>query len=286
MLHTYFPVLLLLGFVIANAVLMLGLSHLTLRPRPTPVKQTPVRVGHSAARRRARALLREVLHGGGAVHHLRHRNGVHDPVGRVLPAAVVRGAARQRRVPGRAAVALRPVGDARVHRRSSSWDSSTCGRRERCNGIEPDVPIAPATSSETTGNEPWITTRLDFVNWGRKNSLWPMPFGTACCAIEFMATAASKYDLARFGMERRRSRRARPTCSSAPAACRSSSRRCCAASGSRCRSPSGASRWARARRAAACSTTTPWCRASTASFRSTSTCPAARRVRKGCSTAS
>jgi NADH-quinone oxidoreductase subunit B len=48
-----------------------------------------------------------------------------------------------------------------------------------------------------------MTTRIDFlVNWARANSLWPMPFGTACCAIEFMATAASKYDLARFGMER------------------------------------------------------------------------------------
>lgn len=45
MLQTYFPVLLLLGFVIANAVLMLGLSHLTLRPRPSPVKQSPYESG-------------------------------------------------------------------------------------------------------------------------------------------------------------------------------------------------------------------------------------------------
>jgi len=47
-----------------------------------------------------------------------------------------------------------------------------------------------------------ITTRLSaVVKWGRKSSLWPMPFGTACCAIEFMALAASHYDLARFGAE-------------------------------------------------------------------------------------
>jgi NADH-quinone oxidoreductase subunit A len=45
MLHTYFPVLLLLGFIIANAVLMLGLSHLTLPPRPSPVKQAPYESG-------------------------------------------------------------------------------------------------------------------------------------------------------------------------------------------------------------------------------------------------
>ena len=47
-----------------------------------------------------------------------------------------------------------------------------------------------------------ITTSLDaVVKWGRKSSLWPMPFGTACCAIEFMALTASHYDLARFGAE-------------------------------------------------------------------------------------
>ncbi|HEU6451135.1 MAG TPA: NADH-quinone oxidoreductase subunit NuoB [Gemmatimonadaceae bacterium] len=51
--------------------------------------------------------------------------------------------------------------------------------------------------------ESWVATRLDFlVNWARAASLWPMPFGTACCAIEFMATAATRFDLARFGMER------------------------------------------------------------------------------------
>ncbi len=51
-------------------------------------------------------------------------------------------------------------------------------------------------------NDAVLTTRLDtVVNWARKNSLWPMPFGTACCAIEFMSVMASKYDLSRFGAE-------------------------------------------------------------------------------------
>jgi NADH-quinone oxidoreductase subunit B len=52
-------------------------------------------------------------------------------------------------------------------------------------------------------NEGFFVTRLqDVVAWARKNSLWPMPLGTACCAIELMATAGPRYDLARFGAER------------------------------------------------------------------------------------
>jgi NADH-quinone oxidoreductase subunit B len=47
-----------------------------------------------------------------------------------------------------------------------------------------------------------VTTTLDsVVKWGRRSSLWPMPFGTACCAIEFMAVSLSHYDIARFGAE-------------------------------------------------------------------------------------
>jgi NADH-quinone oxidoreductase subunit B len=65
------------------------------------------------------------------------------------------------------------------------------------------LPGGDAGTQVSTMSPNWVTTRLDFLaNWARSNSLWPMPFGTACCAIEFMASAASRFDLARFGMER------------------------------------------------------------------------------------
>lgn len=46
-----------------------------------------------------------------------------------------------------------------------------------------------------------ITSLSKIYNWSRRNSMWPMLFGLACCAIEMIATAASRYDLSRFGME-------------------------------------------------------------------------------------
>lgn len=60
------------------------------------------------------------------------------------------------------------------------------------------------------GSERILTSRLDSIvnlvrrhgfNWCRKYSLWPLPFGTACCGIEVMAVGASRYDIARFGAE-------------------------------------------------------------------------------------
>ena len=51
-------------------------------------------------------------------------------------------------------------------------------------------------------NPPFLVGSLErLINWARLNSLWPAQFGLACCAIEMMSTAASRYDMARFGME-------------------------------------------------------------------------------------
>ena len=47
----------------------------------------------------------------------------------------------------------------------------------------------------------FVTTIEELYNWGRKNSVWPMQFGLACCAIEMIATTMARYDLARFGAE-------------------------------------------------------------------------------------
>lgn len=57
-----------------------------------------------------------------------------------------------------------------------------------------------STAKEDFSNKGFVIAKLDqLVNWARAGSLWPMTFGLACCAVEMMHTAASRYDLDRFG---------------------------------------------------------------------------------------
>ena len=74
-------------------------------------------------------------------------------------------------------------------------------RPERARSVSAMLETRPAVyDSKIEGNI--IFTQVDSaINWMRKNSLWPMPMGLACCAIELMATAASRFDIARFGSE-------------------------------------------------------------------------------------
>jgi NADH-quinone oxidoreductase subunit B len=60
----------------------------------------------------------------------------------------------------------------------------------------PDIPVPGELQSSVT-----ITSLDKIYNWGRRSSIWPMVFGLACCAIEMICTAASRFDIARFGME-------------------------------------------------------------------------------------
>lgn len=59
----------------------------------------------------------------------------------------------------------------------------------------------PGTVTSTPSGNIVVTTVDDIINWSRANSLWPLVFGTSCCAIEMMATGASRHDWSRFGTE-------------------------------------------------------------------------------------
>lgn len=59
----------------------------------------------------------------------------------------------------------------------------------------------PGGVHETPGGGVLTSKLDDLINWARSNSLWPLVFGTSCCAIEMMSTASAKYDFSRFGFE-------------------------------------------------------------------------------------
>lgn len=63
------------------------------------------------------------------------------------------------------------------------------------------MPIEEGLKSELAKQGVFATSLQELYNWGRKNSLWPLNFGLACCAIEMIATTMARYDLARFGAE-------------------------------------------------------------------------------------
>ncbi|MBA3847218.1 MAG: NADH-quinone oxidoreductase subunit B [Planctomycetes bacterium] len=62
-------------------------------------------------------------------------------------------------------------------------------------------PISNVHAEPSLGESVFLSKLEPLINWGRRNSLWPFPFGTACCAIEFMGTVSSVFDLSRFGSE-------------------------------------------------------------------------------------
>ena len=103
-----------------------------------------------------------------------------------------------------------PVGHAEACVKLRRAPRSRGSREER----KPNEPNQCAHSAQCALEKAWKTpgkffageglifTQLDkAVNWARKNSIWPLGFGLACCAIEMMSMAASRFDVARFGAE-------------------------------------------------------------------------------------
>jgi NADH-quinone oxidoreductase subunit B len=87
-------------------------------------------------------------------------------------------------------------GEQGMDRRLRVLDHSGGGERARA------YLTRPRDETEAALGDAVILSKLDaVVNWGRKNSLWPIPFGTACCAIEFMGVVSSVFDISRFGAE-------------------------------------------------------------------------------------
>jgi NADH-quinone oxidoreductase subunit B len=84
-----------------------------------------------------------------------------------------------------------------------AWDTGTVETADKFEISQPDELFSRIDQDDANFlGEAVVTTSLDkALNWARKNSIWPMTFGLACCAIEMMSATDSRYDMARFGAE-------------------------------------------------------------------------------------
>src|SRR5947209_18706272 len=75
-------------------------------------------------------------------------------------------------------------------------------RSQSIHFADPYMPVSTEIGYNSKVEGDVVVTRLDSaINWFRKNSLWPMPMGLACCAIELKAAGGSRFDISRFGAE-------------------------------------------------------------------------------------
>src|SRR4051794_33891409 len=126
------------------------------------------------------------------LHHLRRGGRVPPALGRRVPEAGT----------GAGTAALR--GRARLHRHPGGGPGLRLAQgrpRVGAGGGQDLMPEITGLVQNRFNEENVVFTTVDnVINWARKSSLWPMTFGLACCAIEMMATGASRYDWDRFGM--------------------------------------------------------------------------------------
>src|SRR5262245_42435873 len=148
-------------------------------------------------RRRARTSLGQVLPGGDDFPALRHRDRLSLPVGGVPAQPWVGRVFSDRDVlPGPARGLRLRLAEGRSRLGSRRATVAWPQRSESC------VNMADTHDHGLDPELPFLTTKLDWlIQWARRSAIWPAQFGLACCAIEMMAMAASRYDVARFGAE-------------------------------------------------------------------------------------